>query len=737
MQLIKGPTHNKGNTLDLFFSEATLFDSLYFDCQLLPGIPDHDMVLTQIEMPNTRYKADHGNNKLKYNFKRANFEEINGLFSSLFSQLSDNTISSGEQWDMFKDTVLYSLYNLVPALLARPRGKPWMSRNLIRDIRKRDRAYKVFRLYPTDKNRNTLESLKKGVKMDIKEAKSNYLEVHVTDEMQQGNTKPLYNLISKSRGQSNHIGCLSGTPPGDIADSFANFFSSVFQDNALPLPDFRLEAPPTHNMEKINITGEGIEKLIKNLDVRKATGPDNISSYCLKEFSLNVSKFVPCLVIIMQNSIDNAVIPKDWKTANVVPIFKSGRRDLPQNYRPVSLTSITSKMIEHIITSAMWKHIDCNDLINKNQHGFRKRFSTTTQLLDVIHHASRAFDNHRKYHIISFDFAKAFDKVPHNLLIHKLKGFEFHESIIKWIEQWLSERTSVVSVNNKSSSSFDITSGVPQGSVLGPLLFLIFINDMPLCVRDSHCRLYADDTLLGMDITDCDQARLQQNVTALCEWSVLWGMSFNPSKCLHMQLGKDQPDFKLYMGVVEIPQTKVLKYLGVFIQNDLKWHEQALSVVKKGNKALGLIKRCLFDASTKTKLLAFNTIVRPVLEYACQVWSPHIKSLVDKLETVQRRGVRWIFRLKPLDSVSECMRDNNIQQLIERRQDLDYSFIKKIEFGLYEIDLGEYISYNNSYRTRKGTINPHFTLDQFKFSFYNRVRPMIETGRPDVNQSSA
>ena len=169
--------------------------------------------------------------------------------------------------------------------------------------------------------------------------------------------------------------------------------------------------------------------------------------------------------------------------ANVVPIFKSGRRDLPQNYRPISLTSVTSKMFEHIVVSEMWQHINNFDLLSNNQHGFRKRLSTTTQLLDVIHHAARALSEHKIYHIVSFDFAKAFDKVPHHLLLYKLNVYRFHESVIKWIEGWLLERASVVMVNGMSSRSFKMASGVPQDSVLGPLLFLIYINDMPLCTK--------------------------------------------------------------------------------------------------------------------------------------------------------------------------------------------------------------------------------------------------------------
>jgi len=166
--------------------------------------------------------------------------------------------------------------------------------------------------------------------------------------------------------------------------------------------------------------------------------------------------------------------------------------------------------------------------------------------------------------------------------------------------------------------------------------------------------------LLGMDITEYGPSKLQESVTALYYWSIKWGMSFNPKKCMHMALGKNLPIFKLFMNGVAIPQTCGLKYLGVYIQSDLKCHGHTMNTVKKGNRLLAMIRRCLFSASTKTKMIAFNTVVWPVLEYASQVWSPYIKTIIDKVETVQRRAVKWAYRLGPVESVSECMIKNNI-----------------------------------------------------------------------------
>ena len=216
----------------------------------------------------------------------------------------------------------------------------------------------------------------------------------------------------------------------------------------------------------------------------------------------------------------------------------------------------------------------------------------------------------------------------------------------------------------------------------------------------------------------------------LYEWSVQWGMTFNPVKCVHMEVGRDIPSFTVKLNGTTIPQASSAKYLGVFIQNTFKWHEHISAISKKGNKALGLIRRTLFNSSSRTKLTAYNAVVKPILEYACQVWSPYNKSSIEMLEAIQRRAIRWIFRLSQLESVTDCMEKNNISTLEIRRKELDTNFIEKIESGLYELNINNYVSFNQSYFTRNGTVAPHFRLNQFKFSFYNRTRVLLDGQAP-------
>ena len=275
-------------------------------------------------------------------------------------------------------------------------------------------------------------------------------------------------------------------------------------------------------MPKINIHPSGVKKLLDILDTNKATGPDLIPTRVLKECS---SILAPVLAELFQNSIDTGIVPDDWLTANVVGIYKKGDKQEPANYRPVSLrpTSVTCKVLEHIIYSQIMNHYNKHNFLSEYQHGFRRGYSCETQLLATVEDIQRGIDSSsNRYDLVILDFTKAFDKVSFSRLIFKLKQNGINKSLLLWINNWLTHRTQRVVVNGCQSREATVTSGVPQGTVLGPLFFLVYINDIQRNIS-SKLRLFEDDSLLYRQITKPeDEGILQKDINKLSEWAKLW-----------------------------------------------------------------------------------------------------------------------------------------------------------------------------------------------------------------------
>ena len=282
------------------------------------------------------------------------------------------------------------------------------------------------------------------------------------------------------------------------------------------------------------------------------------------------------LASFFQASLKQGTIPIDWTTANVVPIFKKGDRLQPINYRPISLTSITCKMLEHIITSNIMQHLDSHNILHDAQHGFRKHRSTETQLIQLIDNLAHNIDNRIQTDAILLDFQKAFDKVPHHRLLYKLKYYGISPQALNWVHSFLTNRTQQVLLEGNMSSSINVTSGVPQGSVLGPLLFLIYINDLPDYIQNnSTVKLFADDTIIYHPINNQqDSIALQEDLDSLQRWESDWLMHFHPQKCQTMHITNKrniiQSTYTIHNH--KLQTTNTAKYLGIHIHSTLNWN---------------------------------------------------------------------------------------------------------------------------------------------------------------------
>ena len=282
-------------------------------------------------------------------------------------------------------------------------------------------------------------------------------------------------------------------------------------------------------MENINITTPGIQSLLQNLNIHKVSCPDRISTILLKE---TAEVTAPILKLIFERSLNTGDVPYDWRIANVTPIYKKGERCDPQNYRPISLTSICCKILEHIISSHLMKHLENNNLLYEYQHDLRHNRSCETQLVSFINDLAKSYDNGKQTDVILMDIAKAFDTVPHNRLRHKLQWYGIIGNTYQWISSFLSDRHQKVVIDNVSSDSVPVVSGVPQGTVLGPILFIIYMNDVIENIKHSKIWLFADDIILYKEITTFrDAQQLQEDLESLQLWEGTWLLKFSIPKC--------------------------------------------------------------------------------------------------------------------------------------------------------------------------------------------------------------
>ena len=279
--------------------------------------------------------------------------------------------------------------------------------------------------------------------------------------------------------------------------------------------------------------------------------------------------------------------------ANVTPLFKKGKHNIPSNYRPVSLTSIVCKMLETHIRNAIVKHIKEHKLIKESQHGFMSGKSCLTNLLEFLELVTKYVDEGHPVDAIYLDFSKAFDKVPHKRLVKKVEAHGIIGKINIWVEEWLSNRSQRVVLNGKCSDWAAVTSGVPQGSVLGPVLFLVYINDIDKNIT-SHILKFADDTkIFRATSNENDVVSLQNDLQTLIEWSAEWQMLFNADKCKSIHYGYNNPRHVYNMGGQQLQQVNQEKDLGVIITDNLKYGKQCATAAQKANKILGIINRSI------------------------------------------------------------------------------------------------------------------------------------------------
>ena len=396
-------------------------------------------------------------------------------------------------------------------------------------------------------------------------------------------------------------------------------FCSVFTDepkDSIPKFPSRTEISAPFPI----ITNDMVKDKLNQINPNKSCGPDDIHPRLLREVAEYISEPIS---LLMNMSLDQSAIPNDWKNATICPVFKKGSPRLPVNYRPISLTCILCKMLESFVREPVMKHLLDNKLLSNKQYGFISGRSTTTQLLFYLDKCLKTVAAGGVVDVIYFDFAKAFDTVPHQRLMKKVYAYGIRGKLYQWIKAFLTNRKQTVKVNGISSVEAAVTSGIPQGTVLGPLLVVIYINDLLDNVK-SNGLLFADDTKIFKEITGKDDAlSMQYDINSMEKWTHDWLLSFHPGKCHVVTLGKlenIQLAFRYTVNGEEIEHVFNEKDLGVYIDSDLTFIEHVTTKVRIANAILGQIRRSFSYLDGATFAILYKSFVRPHLEHLQSVW---------------------------------------------------------------------------------------------------------------------
>jgi len=696
-QMVDFPTHKKGNILDLVITDIPEKIIEITDEGRL-GNSDHITMVIRIEYGKERKKEP----DVVKNWKKARWEEMKKEMREVQWKREANGLDTNQFWTSLRGKLDELIEKHVPRKERKQNTRPpWLNREITRSINRKKHLWKAAK---QGKRVEEYEEESKRVKKLIQNAKRK-LEKRLAEEKE--NQKPFYAYVRGKTTSRHTIGPLKNekgqkiSKEEEMAAELNKYFSSVFTKtggDGHPRTTLQ-EREVEEEMERIQFTEKEVLQKIRKLRPDSAAGPDGIGPKLLQKLAEEIKK---PLQILFAKSMAEGIIPDDWRKANITPIFKKGAKTNPGNYRPVALTSVCGKMMERIVKEKIVEHLEKNKLIRESQHGFRNNKSCTTNLLEFMEEITAMVDEGKAVDVIFLDLAKAFDKVPHDKLMAKVKAFKIEEETTNWIENWLKNRKQRVVINGKPSDWEDVGSGVIQGTVLGPTLFTIHIDDLDEAAEAINTiKKFADDTKLGQEINgEDDRKKLQDTLNKMEEWTTCWGMEFNVPKCKVMHIGSKNPKFKYYMSGKELEVTETERDIGVMMSSNLKPGKQCAKAAQTARTVLGQISRAFHYRDRYVFKKLYVQYVRPHLEFAVPAWSPSGAADKEVLEKVQQKAIGMMSGLKG-KTYEEKLRELEMETLEKRRENLDMIETYKILNKVDNVDRKKWYTYTSENRLRE------------------------------------
>ena len=752
MQHVLCPTryreHNEPSVLDLVLTNSDIID----DLEYLSPIGKSDHVLLGFTCT---IESELLQNATKFNYTKGNYDDFRNYMDRNWSnELSVFGDDIDAMWEYFSRQIFSGMKQFIPYYSNWKKKKKWnhpINHELKELIHRKHRLWSRWtetRDEGVKRKYNKVRNVVRGRSRKLEQK----IQRDIANNCSKTNPKKFWKYVRSKKDSVDTVGTLrhldeKGEPVmvtdnEQKANVFAVQFSKVFTRE----PDDTFEnIQPKHiedEMPELFFSEPKILKALTDLKVDKSPGPDYLHPRVLKEIQ---SYIVEPLKIIFDLSIKTGRLPHDWQAAVVSPIYKKGDKSDPANYRPISLTSIVCKIIERFIRDHIMDHFLKNNLFTKQQYGFIKGRSTVLQLLSVLDYWTEKLEKGGQVDVVYTDFEKAFDKVPHKRLLSKLHSYGITKDIVAWVKEFLINRQQKVRIKDSYSTWHAVLSGIPQGSVLGPLLFVIYINDLPDEIEKlAKISLFADDAKISKHIiTEHDSKALQQALNTLTGWTEKWLLKLNVSKCQILSISRSNAiEYKYditYNGTVStLGRVHTMRDLGVLIDDKLHFSDHVYDKVHKSYYMLGLIKRNFEHLDPQTFVQLYKSLVRSNLEYAVTVWNPHKEYLIEELEKVQRRATK-IVKVCRSKSYLERLQHLKLPTLKYRRTRGDMIEVYKILHDKYNSNaVGLNLNLSNIVHTRSDSyklVKHRPKYDLRKFFFSERVVELWNSLPPSVVQA--
>ena len=702
-----GTFYPSGNVLDLVLtSDPDRLSSLEV-LEPLPGCGHCPIILDYLFQFGLPLESSHP----RRSWFRGDYVRLNALLRDVDWFTEFGGLSVDEMYLRFLALLGDFISICVPMASQRTRSLPWMSKPPRSLATRRSQLWNDYKNARSTHGRSSAAAV--GLLEQYKSVNSEYRSFALTKQSQyefdliiQKSDRPklFHSYIRQKKIGKPRVGPLRESSGQIISDSrnmaecFASSFSSVYSTDVLV--EAAAHQVSDGNITDIEVTPGIVCAVLSSLDVSSSMGPDDVHPAVLKECS---SSLAFPLTMLFRESIRVTCLPNLWKHSLVVPIYKKGVRSDPLNYRPIGLTSVVCKVLERVIYKSLYNYLEDHTVLSSDQYGFRRGRSTEDQLLLVYDRVTSWIDKGYTVDVVLFDFAKAFDVVNHQLLLEKLSLLGVGGSLLGWLRQFLVGRVMQVVVGGGRSVSHSVCSGVPQGSVLGPLLFNIFVNHLSHGLL-SHCKIFADDLKLYFPLRGPAGMNSpgQRDIDSVYRTALSWGLRLNISKCSILRFGPSS-SYQLHpryvIGGYALPLVPFSQDLGVTVDQSLRFHKHIGQVVGKAAGLAANLLRSTCNRQPQFMRELFITHIRPVMDYSSCIWNTGYVGDLHKLESVQRR---WTKNVSGFDeySYSRRLRELDLFSIKGRLIRADLIKVWKIFHGKSPIGPVDIFSLSPHVRTR-------------------------------------